>query len=38
VSAFTYFKEQKAMKFLDIVRHIINFKLSGSSPISFETA
>ena len=34
VSTFTYFKEQKAMKFLTIIQNIIDSKLSGSSPVS----
>jgi hypothetical protein len=29
VSSFTYFKEQRAMKFLTIIQNIINSKLSG---------
>ncbi len=33
VSSLSYFKEQKAVKFLTIIQNIINLKLSESSPI-----
>jgi hypothetical protein len=33
VSSFTYFKEQRAKRFLIIIQNIINSKLSGSSPV-----
>jgi hypothetical protein len=38
VSHLSYFKEQKAMKFLTIIQNIINLKLSGSSPVASTTA
>lgn len=33
VSHQKYFKEQSSMKFLDIIKNIIDLKLSGSSPV-----
>jgi hypothetical protein len=36
VSHETYFKEQRAIKFLQIIQNIITLRLSGSSPISDE--
>jgi hypothetical protein len=33
VSSLSYFKEQRAVKFLTIIRNLIDSKLSGSSPI-----
>lgn len=38
VSNQTYFKERSSTKFLDIIQNIIDLKLSGSSPVPFETA
>lgn len=38
VSTFKNFKEQQAIKFLNIIREIIDSRLLGSSPISSKTA
>jgi hypothetical protein len=38
VSHQKYFKEQRALEFLPIITNIINSKLSGSSPVSLDTA